>query len=79
MTRTKPLLLLAAAALDDGRDPFSDAFLSEHGVTLDECYGLSEQLALGARLLHRLTHPKNGADREVAGLLLAEALSGDGA
>ena len=75
MTRSKSLLLLAADAMDDGQDPFSDHFLSEHGVTLDECYGLGEQLALGARVLHRLTHPKNGTDRQVAALVLAEAMA----
>lgn len=44
--RTKELLSLAAETFADGADPFSDAFLREHKVTLDECVGLSELIAV---------------------------------
>jgi hypothetical protein len=44
-------LLEAADALDDGRSPLDHAFLSEHGVTLDEACTLAANLALGARLV----------------------------
>ncbi len=43
--RVRELLLKAAEAMEDGRDPFSGDFLSANNVTLDECYTLSEQLA----------------------------------
>lgn len=42
--RTENLLRKAGEALNDGRDPFETWFLSEHQVTLDEVYGLSETL-----------------------------------
>lgn len=51
MTRSADLLELAADALDDGRDPFSTAFLADNGVTFDEAATLSELLALGARVV----------------------------
>jgi hypothetical protein len=43
--RMQELLLEAGKALLDGRDPFSDAFLSEHKVTFMECRTLSKQMA----------------------------------
>ena len=48
--RQVELLEAAIDALEDGRDPLSRAFLVEHGVTLDECYALSDDLVDGARL-----------------------------
>jgi hypothetical protein len=45
------LLRLAADALDDQRDPFSESFLSKHEVTFDQCVSLAEQLATGARIM----------------------------
>ena len=45
------LLELAAEALDDGRDPLSNPFLSDNDVTLDQCYSLAQQLAIGARIV----------------------------
>jgi hypothetical protein len=45
------LLELAAEALEDGRDPLANPFLSDNGVTLDQCYSLAEQLAIGARIM----------------------------
>ncbi|WP_431881687.1 hypothetical protein [Micromonospora chalcea] len=51
MSRTIELLNAAADALDDGQDPFHESFLIEHDVTAAECYALSEQLALGARVM----------------------------
>ena len=44
--RTKELLLKAANALGEGIDPFSHAWLSENEVTFDECFGLSETIAV---------------------------------
>jgi hypothetical protein len=49
--RKTELLLAAADALDEGIDPFGATWLSEHEVALDECYDLSDNLALGARML----------------------------
>ncbi len=43
--RNMELLAKAADAFADGRDPFSTPWLSEHGVTLDECYALSQSIA----------------------------------
>lgn len=51
--KTPDLLRKAADALDDGIDPFSRAFLAEHGVTLDEAQLLGSMLARGARLIAR--------------------------
>lgn len=51
MSRTSELLKAAADALDDGRDPLTTPFLSDHAVTLDECYDLAEWLAVGAQLM----------------------------
>lgn len=45
------LLELAAEALEDGRDPLTNPFLSDNDVTLDQCYSLAQQLALGARIM----------------------------
>ena len=50
-TRKTELLEAAADALDSGEDPFSNGFLSDHGVTSDECMNLARQLAIGARLV----------------------------
>jgi hypothetical protein len=49
--RRTELLMTAARALEDGRDPLAEPFLSDHEVTLDECYSLAEQLAVGARVV----------------------------
>ena len=59
MGRRTELLEAAAAALDDGEDPFAGGFLSEHDVSLDEAYSLAQQLAIGARVVaYGLDHPK---------------------
>jgi hypothetical protein len=60
MTRRTQLLMAAAAALDDGQDPLTLPFLSEHDVTADECYSLAEQLAIGARIVaYGLENPRS--------------------
>jgi hypothetical protein len=60
MTRRTELLTAAAGALDDGRDPLAPPFLDDHEVTLDECFFLAEQLAIGARLVaYGLDHPQS--------------------
>lgn len=58
MSRRTDLIRLAADAMDKGEDPFHISFLTEHGVTLDEAYDLSDALAEAARLyLHLLANP----------------------
>lgn len=49
--RSTDLLKKAADALDDGQIPLMNPFLADNEVTLDECYNLGDQLAMGARLL----------------------------
>jgi hypothetical protein len=59
MSRTSEVLRAAASALEEGTDPFNDAFLREHDITLDECFTLAEHLALGAQLLAwAMDHPQ---------------------
>lgn len=83
MNRSSELIALAAAAMDDGRDPFHEAFLVvpgrarswsflvEHGVSLNEVYEMGEALALAARLLLVLKTPPH---RATFAVLLAEAV-----
>jgi hypothetical protein len=47
--RSEQLLNAAADALLDGRSPFDQSFLVEHGVTYDECMALSDHLGLLAK------------------------------
>lgn len=70
MTRRDDLLAVAADQLDDLADPFHNAFLVEHDVTLNECGDMAEDLALAARLYL-------GAKRHPA-LLVALLLAQDG-
>ena len=63
-TRLDELTLGAADAIDQGADPFSTAWLSEHKVTLDECWQLSHNIAGCIRAFyavsdaaHRLARP----------------------
>ena len=66
--RTKALLLSAAEALRDGRDPFALPFLQEHSVSLDECFEMGDQIAEAivgwqainhaARQLHAMRSPR---------------------
>lgn len=54
------LLLAAAEALDDHTDPFCDKFLSDNEVTFDQVMALSQQLAIGARIMARgIKDPKS--------------------
>ena len=48
-TRGRALLLKAAEALEDGRNPLDRSFLIEHGVTSDECFDLAEGMAAAIR------------------------------
>jgi hypothetical protein len=57
MSRARDLLRLAAEALEDGRDPLSQAFLVEHQVTLDECYNLADAMAAAIRFAARPAAP----------------------
>jgi hypothetical protein len=59
MSRSSELLKAAAAALEDGNDPFARSFLVEHDVTFDECMDMADSLALGATLIAwAMEHPK---------------------
>lgn len=51
MSRQTDLLRKAADTLDDGRDPLSTPFLDENTVTLHECYGMADLMAVGARVV----------------------------
>jgi len=48
---TAALLRKAAGALDRGEDPLTAPFLGDNDVSLDQCYTLAEQLAIGARIV----------------------------
>lgn len=62
MSRARDLLRLAAEALEDGRDPLSQAFLVEHQVTLDECYNLADAMAAAIRRFAALPAAPAGLD-----------------
>jgi len=49
--RMNELVLLAAKALDDSKDPFSKVFMVEHSITLNEGQSLAICLATGARMM----------------------------
>jgi hypothetical protein len=51
MSRSEDLIKQAIKALEDMRDPFSHEFLVENAVTADECFNLSDQMALGLRMV----------------------------
>lgn len=70
MSRVDDLLTAAAEVFDDGRDPFTDAFLVEHKVTLDECMTLSEHIATAIRSYVRLS-PRDRARAAVRDMLPA--------
>lgn len=59
MSRMTNLVGLAADAMDKGEDPFHVSFLSEHRVTLDEAYDMSETLATAARIWLLLNQRKH--------------------
>lgn len=53
LRKSAELLLAAADELDNYTSPFCDEFLTKHEVTFDQCMSLSQQLAIGARILAR--------------------------
>lgn len=60
--RRADLLRKAADGLDQGDQPFCDAFLGANEVTLDECYDLAEEMASGARIMAwAMENPKDAA------------------
>lgn len=62
MSRSPEILRAAAAALEEGTDPFSSGFLDKHQVTLDECFEMAEGLALGAQIVAWVKeHPRDAA------------------
>jgi hypothetical protein len=72
------LLLDAAAALDEGTDPFDESWLIEHRVTLDECFDLSAQLAVGARMVVQAMREVRQPGSELTGSGLERVLSAAG-
>lgn len=72
LTRSNDLLLEAAATLEGMSDPFHISFLQEHNVTSSECMQLSDDLALGARVLYELRTATQY--RGVFAMLLAEVV-----
>jgi hypothetical protein len=60
MRHSAELLLAAAEALENHSDPLSEWFLTKYEVTLDQAMSLSEQLAIGARIMaHGIEHPRS--------------------
>jgi hypothetical protein len=49
LSRMRTLLEAAAVCFDEHRSPFTDDWLAEHKVTLDECMTLSEQIGLAIK------------------------------
>jgi len=69
--RSRELLKIACDSLESGNDPFDHSFLTENDVTLDECYGLSDSLAVAGRMyLYMLEN----APKAVFGRYLAESV-----
>jgi hypothetical protein len=44
--RIEELLSSAATEFENGRNPFETSWLSDHNVTIDECYDLSDRIAI---------------------------------
>jgi hypothetical protein len=58
LRKSAELLLAAADELDDFSSPFNDEWLTKHEVTFDQCMSLSQQLAIGARIMaHGIENP----------------------
>lgn len=74
MASSSELLRRAAAALDDGRNPLVNPFLSDNDVTLDQCFGLAEHLALGARIVARAIESPRSPQGQAMLATLAESL-----
>lgn len=72
--RREDLVLKAAKAMIDGMDPFSTTFLSEHNVTLDECYTMGEDLAMAGRMWVYLQTQADDPSRQLWAHVTAEAL-----
>jgi hypothetical protein len=71
---TAALLREAANVLEKGKDPFTPEFLGDHGVTIDQCIALADQLAIGARIVAAaIENPRSPAGIAWA-TALAEAL-----
>jgi hypothetical protein len=71
---TVALLRAAADALEEGTDPFSTAFLTEHGVTFEQASSLADQLAIGARIMARGIEKPHSEQGMAMVLTMAEAL-----
>lgn len=62
MSRQSQLLKAAAAAMENGEDPFHESFLGANEVTLDECFDMADLLALGAQVMAwAIEHPKEAS------------------
>lgn len=58
MSRIKTLLLKCAANLENGCEPLHHEFLVENQISSDECFTLSEQMAVAIKGYARLSHEK---------------------
>lgn len=74
--RSRTILIAVIERLNTGGDPFASDFLSEHSITLDECYDMADRLALGASLLLALSSWARGTqpERQMAAMLLAQSI-----
>jgi hypothetical protein len=74
VSRSSKLLRAAADALENGVDPFSAGFLSEHDVTFDEVSDLADRMAIGAQVTAwAIENPRRAMRIVQAGLLGARA------
>jgi uncharacterized DUF497 family protein len=53
--RIDSLLMACASNLEDGCNPLHTATLYKHGITLDECHTLAQQMAVAVRAYVRST------------------------
>jgi hypothetical protein len=72
---TPGLLRAAAGALDEGTDPFATSWLVEHNVTLEQCFSLSELLAIGARIVAKGIEDPRSLQGQAMLMSLAENLT----
>ena len=76
---TAELLRKAAAALERGESPLTTPFLGDNDVSLDQCFTLAEQLAIGARIVAAgIERPRSLAGQAYVEALIASSLTRDG-
>lgn len=69
-SRMEQLMRQAAETFAEGSDPFSSAWFSQHGVTLDECMTLSE-------LISQVLHGFLKSDRQGQAQILLMAVASE--